>query len=146
MEASDETAPGHHDPRRRAYHKSEDSQRTRAYNPAKPAAARRRSDRMRRRSQEVARGRREVSMAPLRTALALLALVMGGTALGQETRAPRIGWIAIGSREAYRTIYENFRQGLQDVGYVEGRNLILEPRLADGVPARVPGLIDDLLD
>jgi hypothetical protein len=34
MEASDETARGHHDPRRRAYHKSEDSQRTRAYNPA----------------------------------------------------------------------------------------------------------------
>jgi putative ABC transport system substrate-binding protein len=85
-------------------------------------------------------------MAPLRTALALLALVMGGTALGQEARVPRIGWIAVGSQEAYRTIYENFRQGLRDVGYVEGRNLILEPRLADGVPARVPGLIDDLLD
>jgi putative ABC transport system substrate-binding protein len=85
-------------------------------------------------------------MAPLRTALALVALLVGGTALSQEARIPRIGWIAIGSREAYRTIYENFRQGLQDVGYVEGRNLILEPRLADGVPARVPGLIDDLLD
>jgi putative ABC transport system substrate-binding protein len=35
---------------------------------------------------------------------------------------------------------EAFRQGLRDLGYVEGQNVVLETRHADGNPDRLPGL------
>ena len=38
-----------------------------------------------------------------------------------------------------------FRRGLQDLGYIEGRNLVLEYRSADGDAALFPGLIAELI-
>lgn len=38
-----------------------------------------------------------------------------------------------------------FVQGLRELGYVEGRNVSIEMRFADGQPERIPGLIDELL-
>jgi putative ABC transport system substrate-binding protein len=40
---------------------------------------------------------------------------------------------------------EAFRQGLRDLGYVEGRNIIIEWRSAEGKAARLPGLAAELL-
>ena len=41
--------------------------------------------------------------------------------------------------------YESFRAGLSDLGYNEGKNIVLVARSADGVPERLPSLIDELL-
>jgi len=64
-------------------------------------------------------------------------------------RIPRIGWIILGSPAGgvadIFSYYESFRAGLRDAGYVEGKNIILVARSAEGVPERLPGLIDELL-
>jgi putative ABC transport system substrate-binding protein len=88
---------------------------------------------------------RRAAAAHLKAALVLLMVVFTGHARADTARIPRIGWIAIGSAEAYRSSYGEFQQGLQDLGYVEGRTILLEPRFADGVPSQVPGLIKELL-
>jgi putative ABC transport system substrate-binding protein len=62
---------------------------------------------------------------------------------------PRIGWIILGSPAGgfadIFSYYDSFRAGLNDLGYVEGSNIILIARSALGVPESLPGLIDELL-
>jgi putative ABC transport system substrate-binding protein len=59
----------------------------------------------------------------------------------QTKKVPRIGWLEISSPnpEALRHI-EMFRQGLRDLGWVEGQNIALEYRYADGRADRLPNL------
>ena len=67
----------------------------------------------------------------------------------QVEKIPRIGWIILGSPAGgvadIFSYYDSFRAGLRDLGYVEGSNIILVARSAEGVPERLPGLIDELL-
>ena len=67
----------------------------------------------------------------------------------QAKKIPRIGWIILGSPAGgvadIFSYYDSFRAGLGDLGYVEGRNIVLIARSAEGVPERLPGLIDELL-
>ena len=44
------------------------------------------------------------------------------------------------ARSATRTLQEGLRQGLRDLGYVEGRNITVEARWSDGSPDRLPAL------
>ena len=83
--------------------------------------------------------------------------VLGGAATAWPLRAsaqpaekiPRIGWIILGSPAGgfadIFSYYDSFRAGLSDLGYVEGKNIILIARSALGVPEALPGLIDELL-
>src|SRR5688572_16505512 len=48
----------------------------------------------------------------------------------QSTKVPRIGFLSGGSLRSERT--EAFRQALRDLGYVEGKNLVIEWRGAEG--------------
>ena len=70
-------------------------------------------------------------------------------AWGQATKIPRIGWIILGSPAGGVTdifsYYDSFRAGLRDVNLIEGGNAILIARTAEGVPERLPDLIDELL-
>jgi ABC-type uncharacterized transport system substrate-binding protein len=67
----------------------------------------------------------------------------------QDRTIPRIGWIVLGSPAGsvadVFSYYDSFRAGLSDVGYVEGSNIILIARSAEGVPERLPSLVDELL-
>ena len=67
----------------------------------------------------------------------------------QAGKIPRIGWIILGSPTGsvadVFSYYDSFRAGLGDVGYVEGSNIILAARSAEGVPERLPSLVDELL-
>jgi putative ABC transport system substrate-binding protein len=84
------------------------------------------------------------------TRRSVLALVLGllalraSTALAQRaTGAARIGWLSyIGQPDVG---LENLRQGLQELGYVEGKDFVLIPRFANGDFTRLPALVDELL-
>lgn len=49
-----------------------------------------------------------------------------------QPRIPVIGFVGVASREADATVLEPFRQGLKDLGHVEGRTVRLETRYSDG--------------
>jgi putative ABC transport system substrate-binding protein len=69
-------------------------------------------------------------------------------ALAQQPEVRRIGFLAIRSRstpsnpDAY---YDSFVQGMRDLGYVEGKNLVIEWRFAEGNYERLSGLAADLV-
>ena len=54
----------------------------------------------------------------------------------------RIGYLATNPTPHFQ---EAFRQGLRDLGYVEGRNLVIEDRDAEGKPERLPALAAELV-
>jgi putative ABC transport system substrate-binding protein len=71
-----------------------------------------------------------------------------GTAAAQPSeRIPRVGYLSPGSSSdpARLRRFEAFRQGLRELGYVEGRNISLESRWADGKYDRFPILLADLV-
>jgi putative ABC transport system substrate-binding protein len=80
----------------------------------------------------------------------VIAVVAGGLlaapfAAEPQTANPRIGYLAPSlSPEASRLIGA-FRQGLRDLGYVEGKNVALELRSADGSPERFAALAAELV-
>jgi len=63
----------------------------------------------------------------------------------QAGKVPRIGYLSGSSRSSMAPRTEAFRQGLRDLGYVEGKNIVIEWRLAEGNPDRVPTLLADLV-
>jgi putative tryptophan/tyrosine transport system substrate-binding protein len=74
----------------------------------------------------------------------LLALSIPASAQ-QPKKIPRIGFLSGGSSGRSANI-EAFRQGLRDLGYIEGKNIIIEYRFAEGQSdARYPALLSDLI-
>jgi putative ABC transport system substrate-binding protein len=63
----------------------------------------------------------------------------------QPTKIPRIGYLDIASPSTNPARYEAFRQGLRELGYVEGKNIVIEHRFADGKPDRLPALAAELV-
>jgi len=61
----------------------------------------------------------------------------------QAAKVSRIGYLSSHSPETFRI--EAFRQGLHEFGWVEGRNLIIEYRSADGKFDRIPVLAAELV-
>ena len=55
----------------------------------------------------------------------------------QPTKIPRIGFV--GGDDPSNV--EGFRQGLRDLGYIEGKNFLVEYRNHEGKVDRVPGLV-----
>ena len=63
----------------------------------------------------------------------------------QPTKIPRIGYLTTVSLSAISARIEAFRQGLRELGYVEGKNIVIEYRSAEGKPDRVPALAAELV-
>jgi hypothetical protein len=57
----------------------------------------------------------------------------------------RIGLLRTGTASAEQPFLESIRQGLRDLGYVEGQNLIIEPRYAEGSDDRLRTLAAELV-
>ncbi len=62
----------------------------------------------------------------------------------QTTKVWRIGYLRRTSREP--ADIEALRLGLRDLGYVEGQNLVIDERYANGVAARLPDLARELME
>jgi putative tryptophan/tyrosine transport system substrate-binding protein len=63
----------------------------------------------------------------------------------QATKVHRIGLLRSGSPSSDKHLLEAFRQGLHDLGYVEGQNLVMESRYAEGSQERFPALAAELV-
>jgi putative tryptophan/tyrosine transport system substrate-binding protein len=79
-----------------------------------------------------------------------IALLGGATlawplaARAQQAALPVIGYLSGRSAESDVAMLAAVRRGLNEIGYVEGRNLAIEYRFADGQSDRVPGLLTEL--
>ena len=63
----------------------------------------------------------------------------------QQPALPVIGYIGTGSRESDTFRLPSFHKGLSETGYVEGRNVAIEYRWAEGRKDRLPILAADLV-
>ena len=61
----------------------------------------------------------------------------------QTTKVPRIGYLGLDDPSSH--LFKSFRQGLREVGYIEGQNIIIEPRFAYGNDWRLNGLSAELV-
>jgi putative tryptophan/tyrosine transport system substrate-binding protein len=79
-------------------------------------------------------------------ALGILAAPLAVHAQAQKVH--RIGWLLSvpSTSEPSLQALAAFRQGLHDLGYVEGRNLAIAYRFADGGPAQLPALAAELVN
>ncbi len=67
-----------------------------------------------------------------------------GASAQQAAKVPRIGYLS-GSLASVPHLLEAFRQGLRDLGYVEGRNLVIEYRDVEGKYDQLPALAAELV-
>jgi len=77
---------------------------------------------------------------------ALLLALSTLAAAQQPKKVPRIGYVrAVGTPSFRGSNIEAFRRGLRDLGYVEGENIVIEFRYAEGKPDRIPSLVAELV-
>ena len=77
----------------------------------------------------------------------LTASILAGSHLAgaqQPAKVSRVGFLLSGSPGAVPTV-DAFRQGLRELGYVEGKNIVIEYRWAEGKLDRLPELAADLV-
>ncbi len=65
-------------------------------------------------------------------------------ARAQRRATPVVGFLGAASRDHTRARLRAFHEGLSEMGYVEGRNVVFEYRWAENQPERIPELIADL--
>lgn len=57
-------------------------------------------------------------------------------------KIPRVGFLAPQGRSL--PLFDAFRQGLVDLGYMDGKNIVIEPRFAEGHYERFPDIFSEL--
>jgi ABC-type uncharacterized transport system substrate-binding protein len=63
----------------------------------------------------------------------------------QQAKIARLGWLASGSPSGVAPLTGAFRKGLNELGYVEGKHIVIEYRYADGNPKRLPDLAAEIV-
>jgi putative ABC transport system substrate-binding protein len=78
----------------------------------------------------------------------IVVLLVGCAAMAeaqQPVKIPRIGYLASVPLSTHSPRTEAFRQGLRELGYVEGKNIVIEWRYAEGKLDRLPTLAAELV-
>jgi len=78
-------------------------------------------------------------------ALGALLCALSLPAQAQQSAMPVVGWLNPQPLATSRKLFEGFRKGLGEAGFVEGKNVMIELRPADGKRGRLPALADDLV-
>src|SRR5262245_49015837 len=79
-------------------------------------------------------------------ALCIMLLALCSSADAQQpTKVPRIGYLVAGPLTTNPARTEAFRQGLRELGYVEGKNIVVEWRSAEGKLESLPALLADIV-
>jgi putative ABC transport system substrate-binding protein len=82
----------------------------------------------------------------LTSALCALLLVLSVPAPAQQSKkVARLGFLSPSTASLARPLIETFRQAMQELGYIEGENVIIEYRYGNGNPARYPELAAELV-
>jgi putative tryptophan/tyrosine transport system substrate-binding protein len=79
--------------------------------------------------------------------LLLTVLLLGWVSLAeaqQNEKISRIGYLSPATSEAFKEHVAAFRRGLQELGYFEGENIVIEERYAAGMFERLPTLLAEL--
>jgi putative tryptophan/tyrosine transport system substrate-binding protein len=63
----------------------------------------------------------------------------------QISKPARLGYIWFGAKDSEHSTRDGLRQGLRDLGYVEGRDFVLEERYAESQPDRLPEIVAELV-
>jgi putative ABC transport system substrate-binding protein len=79
------------------------------------------------------------------TLIALLFALCPFAEAQQQGKVPRIGFLGLSSPSSDSIRIEAFRQGLRELGYVEGKSIIIEYRYAEGRLDRLPKLASELV-
>src|SRR5262245_43615970 len=85
-----------------------------------------------------------VSKGIFRIALSAMLFALCDPAHGQQ-KIPRIGYLGFGDLSVNSARVEAFRKGMHELGYVEGKNIFIEWRSAEGNADRLPSLAAELL-
>ena len=76
---------------------------------------------------------------------AVSASLLAGPLTAEAQRMRRVGILWISTRSALGARHEAFVHGLRDLGWVDGQNVVIEARFAEGKPDRLPDLANDLV-
>jgi ABC-type uncharacterized transport system substrate-binding protein len=77
---------------------------------------------------------------------ATLFAVPGSLAEQNSRSVPRIGWLVPTTQAEWNGLLDEYRSGMRELGYVEGRTVQTEYLYADGQFGRLPGLAEKLVD
>jgi putative ABC transport system substrate-binding protein len=74
-------------------------------------------------------------------------LLMAGTVVQaqQTVKLPRIGFLSAASLSSVAPRVDGFRRGLRELGYIEGKNVVIDWPSAEGNPDRLPALASELV-
>jgi putative tryptophan/tyrosine transport system substrate-binding protein len=87
---------------------------------------------------------RQVKIMVLTLCVVLFAVCFAAEAQ-QPRKVSRIGWLGGASASALASRVDAFRQGLRELGYVEGKNIVIELRAAEAKPDQLPALAAELV-
>src|SRR5262249_23458178 len=78
-------------------------------------------------------------------ALSAILLALCASAEAQQPKVARIGYLSYGSEEIDKSLVAALQQGLRELGYLEGRNIVIEQRYAAGRSEKLPEVLAELI-